>query len=70
MPAGGTASATFKYSAPYAGRATFAARFNCKELDDCDGFLAFEIAPRPEDIIIGTDGRHSNEIFIRRDVIP
>lgn len=69
VPIAGTASATFKFVPPYAGRSTFAARFSSKELDDVDGFLSFEVAPRPEDIIYGTDGRHSNEIIIRRDFV-
>lgn len=63
----GTASATFRYLPRFSGRATFIAKFYSKELDDVDGFLAFEIQPRPEDIIVGTT-YHSNG-YIRRPSI-
>lgn len=69
VPVDGTAAATFKYIPPFAGRGTLAAKFTSKELDDVDGFLAFEIQPRPEDLINGHHPR-MNEVVARRDVIP
>ncbi|XP_059618771.1 annulin [Phlebotomus argentipes] len=71
VPVDGTAAATFKYTPPFAGRGAFAAKFTSKELDDVDGFLAFETQPRPEDVIM-TNGSHPgmNDIIVRRDVIP
>lgn len=66
---GGTAASTFKYVPPYAGRGTLLAKFNCKELDDVDGYTHYEIEPRPEDII--SNGTHQSHNIIRRrtDVI-
>lgn len=66
MPVSGTASATFKYIPPYAGRGTFVAKFFSKELDDVDGYLAFEVLPREEDIIYGNSIRHANNTISRR----
>lgn len=68
IPIGGTAASTFKLIPPYAGRAAIVAKFQCKELDDVDGFLAFEVQPRPEDVLM--NGNTSNEIISRTDVIP
>lgn len=69
VPVGGTTSATFKYTPPYAGRAALAAKFSSKDLDDVDGFLAYEVEPRPEDIIMETRN-DINKYIERRDVIP
>ena len=69
IPVAGTGASTFKYNPPYAGRGTLVAKFNSKELDDVDGFIALEILPRPGDIILnGTT--LTNEIIVRSDVIP
>ncbi|XP_073827498.1 transglutaminase isoform X2 [Musca autumnalis] len=69
IPVGGTAASTFKYIPPYAGRGTLLAKFSSKELDDVDGFMHYEIKPRPEDIIMNNNS--SNTIIRRRtDVIP
>lgn len=62
----GTASATFKYIPPYAGRGTFVAKFFSKELDDVDGYLAFETLPREEDIIYGSSIHSGNNNTIVR----
>lgn len=71
VPVDGIASATFKYVPPYAGKATFAAKFHSKELDDVDGFLAFDVRPRSEDILISNGLYRSNgEYVIRTNVIP
>lgn len=69
VPVGGTTSATFKYTPPYAGRAALAAKFYCKELNDVDGYLAYEVAPRPEDVLRETSNE-TNKYVERRDVIP
>ncbi|XP_055590397.1 annulin-like isoform X2 [Uranotaenia lowii] len=61
-----TVSNTFTLTPQFVGRASIAAKFTSKELDDVDGFLAYEIDPRPEDIIMET---HDNEIIERTDVI-
>ncbi|XP_055376367.1 annulin isoform X2 [Condylostylus longicornis] len=68
IPVGGTGAATFKFTPPYAGRGTLVAKFDSKDLDDVDGFLAFEVEPRPGDVL--TNGAtFTNEIVIRTDVI-
>lgn len=68
---GGTTSATFKYVPPYAGRGALVCKFFCKELDDVDGFLAYEVAPRPEDIIDSENEINGFNRYIERtDVIP
>ncbi|XP_058452172.1 annulin isoform X1 [Malaya genurostris] len=59
-------SNTFSMTPPFAGRATIAAKFTSKELDDVDGFLAFEVSPRLEDILMVTT---ENEIIARTDVL-
>lgn len=69
VPIGGTAAATFKFTPPYSGRGTFAAKFTSKELDDVDGFLAFEMQPRPEDVLTENGNRSYNEVISRTDVI-
>lgn len=61
-----TISNTFSLTPQFVGRATLAVKFTSKELDDVDGFLAYENKPRPEDILMnGTE----NEIIARTDVI-
>lgn len=69
MPVDGTASATFKYVPPYAGRGTFAAKFFSKELNDVDGFISFEIEPRSSDVYYNGNPR-PREYIVRTDVIP
>jgi transglutaminase 1 len=64
---GETAEHTFMFTPPYSGRATLVAKFTSKELDDVDGFLAFEVHPRDEDVIMNGD---IAEIVARTDVIP
>lgn len=72
MPIGATTSATFKYTPPFAGRAALVAKFSCKELDDVDGFLAYEVQPRPEDVLIESNEINGgyNRRIERRDIIP
>lgn len=71
VPVAGIASATFPYVPPYAGKATFAAKFFSKELDDVDGFLAFDVRARSEDILINNGHYRANgEYTIRTNVIP
>lgn len=60
----GVGTATFTYIPKYSGRATFIAKFYSKELDDVDGFLAFEVDPRPEDMIMTTT--YDSDGYIRR----
>lgn len=67
VPVRGTAEIRFVYKPPYAGRATFAAKFSSKELDDVDGFKAFVIAPRDEDILMSD--RSNNETIFRTDIV-
>jgi transglutaminase 1 len=67
IPVEGTAEKTFSYTPPYSGKATIAAKFTSKELDDVDGFLAFEVQPRDEDFIMNGD---PPAIVARTDVIP
>ncbi|XP_055916971.1 annulin isoform X2 [Eupeodes corollae] len=71
IPVGGTAASTFKFIPPYSGRGTLIGKFNSKELDDVDGYLHFEIEPRPEDIIMNESNVTRTEAIVRRtDVIP
>lgn len=67
IPVNGTGTAIFKYLPKYAGRATFIAKFHSKDLDDVDGFLAFEINPRPEDMVITTT--FDSDGYVRRTSI-
>lgn len=66
---GAAAEATFEFVPPYSGRGTFAAKFTSKELDDVDGFLAFEMQPRPEDILTPNWNRDYNNVISRTDVV-
>lgn len=61
------AEVRFAYKPPYAGRATFAAKFSSKELNDVDGYKAFVIAPREEDILM--PDRSRNETISRTDIV-
>ncbi|XP_037037694.1 annulin isoform X2 [Bradysia coprophila] len=72
VPVSATTSATFKYTPPFAGRAALVAKFSCKELDDVDGFLAYEVRPRPDDVLIESNEINGgyNRRIERRDVIP
>ncbi|XP_049802797.1 annulin isoform X1 [Schistocerca nitens] len=45
---GEEASVNFKFTPKYDGRATIAAKFTSKELDDVDGFLNFMVEPKKE----------------------
>lgn len=69
VPVDGIASTTFKYIPPYSGRATFAANFFSKQLNDCDGFISFEVAPRPSDVYLNGNYRPRGYIE-RRNIIP
>lgn len=68
IPVHAIAEGKFAITPPWAGRHTLVAKFDSKELDDVDGFLAFEAQPRPEDVI--GNGAHDNEVIRRTDVIP
>lgn len=46
-------------------------KFFSKELDDVDGFLAYEVLPRPEDVISSENEINGFNRYIERtDVIP
>lgn len=45
VPVGGIASGQFSFVPPKTGRATIAAKFTCKEMDDVDGFLFLLVEP-------------------------
>lgn len=67
IPVRAIAEGKFKVTPPWAGRHTIVAKFDSKELDDVDGFLAFEAQPKPEDVIEKVD----NNVIVRRtDVVP
>ncbi|XP_031617392.1 annulin isoform X1 [Contarinia nasturtii] len=70
VPVDGIALASFKYVPPYAGRLTFAAKFVSKQLNDCDGFIAFEAAPRPSDVYANGHHRPRDFVVRRTNVIP
>lgn len=69
VPVGGDAVVAFEFVPPYSGKGTFVAKFFSKELDDVDGFLAFEMQPRPEDILTPNWNRDYNNVIARTDVI-
>lgn len=69
VPISGTTSATFKYVPPYSGRSSFLAKFSSKELDDVDGYLAFEVEPRPEDVLIRNGHHPSSNWDVRTNII-
>lgn len=60
IAAGETGAATFRYTPPWAGRGSLVAKFYAKELNDVDGFLAYEVRPRPEDVIMSNEVRPSD----------
>jgi transglutaminase 1 len=64
---GETIEQKFTFTPPFAGRATLMAKFTSKELDDVDGFLAFEVEPDPDNIIFN---EVNHGIIRRTDVIP
>lgn len=68
IPVRAMAEGKFEVIPPWSGRHTIVAKFTSKELDDVDGFLAFEAAPQPEDVIV--NGNDRNEVIARTDVIP
>ncbi|XP_036678620.3 annulin-like [Drosophila suzukii] len=43
---GEKAVATFKYTPPYAGRGVMVVKFHSMELDDVDGYINYDVAPR------------------------
>ncbi|KAG5680333.1 hypothetical protein PVAND_009844 [Polypedilum vanderplanki] len=46
------AETRFAYKPKYVGSAKLVAKFTCKEVDDIDGFRVFEIAPKPDDMLM------------------
>ncbi|XP_017060322.2 annulin-like [Drosophila ficusphila] len=44
VPVGGTASASFNYTPPYAGHVAMVAKFNSYELNDVDGYKDYTVA--------------------------
>lgn len=42
------------------------AKFTSKEMDDVDGFRVFEIAPKPEDVLMP---EANNDVVAKTDVI-
>lgn len=69
IPVNAVVEGKFTVTPPWSGRHTIVAKFTSKQLDDVDGFLAFEAKPRPEDILVNGN-RRDNEIVRRTDVIP
>lgn len=67
IPVKAMAEGKFEIVPPWSGRHTIIAKFDSKELDDVDGFLNFEAAPQPEDVILTNV---TPEIIARTDVIP
>lgn len=60
------AEARFAYRPPYVGSAKIVAKFTSKELDDVDGYRVFEIAPKPDDILMPET---NNDTIAKTDVI-
>lgn len=60
------AETRFAYKPPYAGSAKLVAKFTSREMDDVDGFRAFEIAPKPEDVLMP---EAVNETIAKTDII-
>lgn len=73
MAAGETIETNFTFTPPFAGRGSLVAKFYSKDLDDVDGFLAFEIQPRAEDVITNGNGHVMDNNVIEIDaneIIP
>lgn len=60
------AETRFVFKPTYVGSVKFVAKFTSKEMDDVDGFRVFEVAPKPDDILMP---EASNETVSRTDVI-
>lgn len=60
------AETRFAYKPPYVGSAKLVAKFTSKEMDDVDGFRVFEIAPKPDDVLMP---EATNDVISRTDVI-
>lgn len=57
----------FAYKPPYVGSAKLVAKFTSKEIDDVDGFRVFEVAPKPEDVLMETTD--NDTIISKSDVV-
>uniref|UniRef100_A0A336LKB0 protein-glutamine gamma-glutamyltransferase n=1 Tax=Culicoides sonorensis TaxID=179676 RepID=A0A336LKB0_CULSO len=66
IPVKAMAEGKFDIIPPWSGRHTIFAKFDSKELDDVDGFLNFEAAPQPEDVLLP---ENNHDIIARTDVI-
>lgn len=60
------AETRFAYKPAYVGSAKLVAKFTSKEMDDVDGFRVFEIAPKPDDVLMP---EATNDVIARTDVI-
>lgn len=61
------AETRFAYRPPYVGSVKLIAKFTAKEMDDVDGFRAFEVAPKPEDMLMTTNGTSNDVILISKE---
>jgi transglutaminase 1 len=52
IPPKSFAETRFAYKPKYVGSAKLVAKFTSKEMDDVDGFRVFEIAPKPDDMLM------------------
>lgn len=52
VPPKSFAETRFAYKPKYVGSAKLVAKFMAKEIDDVDGFRVFEIAPKPDDVLM------------------
>lgn len=61
------AETRFAYKPPYVGSAKLIAKFMSKEIDDVDGYRVFEIAPKPEDVLI--DENNDTTIISKNNIV-
>lgn len=66
MPPKSFAETRFAYKPPYVGTAKLVGKFTSKEMDDVDGYRTFEIAPKPEDVLMP---EVNNETISKTDII-
>ncbi|KAL7036304.1 hypothetical protein ACKWTF_008773 [Chironomus riparius] len=57
----------FAYKPSYVGSAKLVAKFTSKEMDDVDGFRVFEVAPKPEDVLM--DPIDNDTIISESDIV-
>lgn len=63
------AETRFTYKPSYVGSVKLIAKFTSREMDDVDGLRVFEVAPKPEDILMNTNGSNNDVIIINKEIV-